>query len=77
MRIDLGVVEQTQRDRIDSGRVGELVHRALERKMPERLVGRTHRRRRVAVHVDDLVVGRYAAAAHPIESGTQSAAYSM
>ena len=65
VRVDLGVVEQPQRDGIDAGRVGELVHGTLEREMPERLVGRAHRGRRIAIHMDDLVVRRDAPAGRP------------
>ena len=57
-RVGFGVVEQAQRDRIDAGRVGQFIHRALEREMAERLVRRAHRGRRVAVYMHDLVVRR-------------------
>src|ERR1700746_176273 len=64
-RGDLGVVAQPQHDRIGAGRVSELVHRALEREMSERLVRRAHGSRCVAIYMDDLVVRGDAATGSP------------
>ena len=63
--IDAGVVEKPQCDGIHADAVSELVHRALDREVSERLVRRAHHRRRVAVRVDDLVIRRDAARRTP------------
>ena len=65
VRIDVGVIAQAQLDRIDAGRVRQLVHGALERKMALRLHGRPQHDGRVAVHVDDLVARGDSAAGTP------------
>ena len=65
VRIGVGVVAQAQFDRIDAGRVGQLVHGALEREMALRLHRCAQHDGRVAVHVDDLVARRDAAARTP------------
>jgi hypothetical protein len=59
--IDAGVVEKPQCDGIHADAVSELVHRALDREVSQRLVRRAHRRRRIAIHVDYLVIRRDAA----------------
>src|SRR5213078_2837394 len=59
--IDAGVVEKPQCDGIHADAVSELVHRALEREMPESLVRRAHHRRRIAIHMYHFVIRHDAA----------------
>ena len=65
VRIGLGVIAQAQLDRIDAGRVRQLIHGAFEGEMALRLHRRPQHDGRVAVHVDDSVARGDAAAGTP------------
>ena len=65
VRIDVGVIAKAQRDRIDAGRVRQLIHGAFEGKMALRLHRRPQHDGRVAVHVNDLVARGDPAAGTP------------
>src|SRR5207237_7923258 len=63
--IDVGVVEQAQFDWINSGRVGEFVHRTLKREMSNRFVRRAQGGRSVTFHMNDFVIRPNALARRP------------
>src|SRR5438132_720016 len=55
-RIDVRIVDQANRHRIDSSGVRKLIQSALKGKMTERLMRRSKRGRGVAIHTRDFVI---------------------
>src|ERR1700747_1605673 len=71
LRVDVRIVEQANSYRIDSCGVSKLVQCALQRKMTERFMRRSKRRRGVAIDMRDFVIGRDSAICGPKRPGTK------